>query len=61
VGSVDAFLGQEQVSTDESKDQAYYWTSAWQRQERLAEIDLTRGRVHSFDDIDAALAWLSSP
>jgi hypothetical protein len=43
-----------------SRDQAYYWTPAWQKEERAAHLDLIAGRVHSFSNASDALAWLTS-
>jgi hypothetical protein len=43
-----------------SDEQAYFWTDAWQRDEResLAELEVGRGRT--FDSAAEAIAWLTS-
>ena len=43
-----------------SREQAYFWSAAWQREERQADLDMMAGRVRSFSSVDDALAWLSS-
>lgn len=43
-----------------SREQAYYWTIAWQRGEKAALEDLGAGRSRTFDDPDAAVRWLFS-
>ena len=39
-------------------EQAWFWSERWQRLERTAEADIEAGRVHSFDNIDEAIAAL---
>ena len=40
------------------KDQAYFWTEAWQEGEREAEEDLRQGRTEQFESLEALLADL---
>jgi AbrB family looped-hinge helix DNA binding protein len=40
------------------KDQAYFWTAAWQEGEREAEQDLRQGRTEQFETLEALLADL---
>jgi AbrB family looped-hinge helix DNA binding protein len=40
------------------RSQAYFWTERWQQGEREAEADIQAGRVHRFEDVDQALAYL---
>ena len=40
------------------KDQAYFWTAAWQEGEREAEQDLREGRTEEFETLDALFADL---
>lgn len=41
-------------------DQSYYWTRAWQENERAAVADLERGAFRRFSDPMAAIRWLLS-
>jgi hypothetical protein len=41
-------------------EQMYYWTNAWQREERRAVAELERGEYVRFDRVEDALAWLDS-
>ncbi len=38
--------------------QAYFWTEQWQEGERKADEDIRAGRVHRFDNAEAAIAYL---
>ncbi|MBI2830961.1 MAG: AbrB/MazE/SpoVT family DNA-binding domain-containing protein [Chloroflexi bacterium] len=40
------------------KEQAWFWTERWQRGEREAEEDIRAGRVHQFEDAEAAISYL---
>jgi AbrB family looped-hinge helix DNA binding protein len=40
------------------KDQAWFWTRRWQEGERDADEDIRAGRVHSFDNVEDAIAHL---
>ncbi len=40
-------------------DQAWFWSTRWQRMERAAQADLDSGDVVAFDNVDAALAALN--
>lgn len=40
------------------KDQAWFWTKRWQEGEREADEDIRAGRVHRFDNAEAAIAYL---
>jgi AbrB family looped-hinge helix DNA binding protein len=42
------------------KSQAYFWTEAWQRAEREAEVDIKAGRVKAFDTLEDLLRDLES-
>jgi len=42
-------------------DQAYFWTSRWQRAERQADRDIKAGRTSRFSNAEAAIAYLQSP
>lgn len=42
------------------KDQAYFWTDAWQEGEREAEEDLREGRVERFESLDELIADLDA-
>jgi len=42
------------------KSQAYFWSDAWQQAEREASEDITRGRVRTFEDVDALIAALDA-
>ena len=41
------------------KEQAWFWTKRWQQGELEAEADIRAGRVHSFANIDKAIAFLN--
>ncbi len=43
------------------RNQAYFWTSRWQKGEQEAEADIEAGRVSHFDDVEEALDFLDSP
>ena len=43
------------------RNQAFFWTSRWQKGEREAEADIEAGRVSRFDDVEEALDFLDSP
>ncbi|MFZ4894245.1 hypothetical protein ACL9RL_07335 [Plantibacter sp. Mn2098] len=49
-----------QVSSANS-DQWYYWTDAWQQNEKKALKELNDGAYVEFDNINDALAWLNDP
>ncbi len=40
------------------KSQAYFWSEAWQSQEREAEADIHAGRIKEFDSLEALFADL---
>lgn len=40
------------------KEQTWFWTRRWQQGEMEAEADIRAGHVHSFADIDEAIAFL---
>lgn len=40
------------------KEQAWFWTKRWQEGERETEGDIRAGRVHRFDNVDEAIAFL---
>jgi AbrB family looped-hinge helix DNA binding protein len=42
------------------KDQAYFWTDAWQEGEREAEQDLRQGRIEQFETLEALIADLEA-
>ena len=42
------------------KDQAYFWTEAWQKGEREAEQDLQEGRTEQFETLEALIADLDA-
>ena len=42
------------------KDQAYFWSDAWQEGEREAEEDLRQGRVERFETLDDLIADLDA-
>ena len=42
------------------RDQLYYWTSAWQENERAALRELADGECREFDSGDDAIRWLLS-
>jgi len=39
-----------------TEDQAWFWTSGWQRGEREAEADLAAGRYETFDTMEDLLS-----
>lgn len=41
-----------------SKDQAWFWTKEWQKEEREAEDDIANGQVDTFDDVTDAIKFL---
>lgn len=43
-----------------AKDQAWYWTEKWQKNEREAEEDIAKGRIKSFGSAEDAIAFLRS-
>lgn len=43
-----------------AKDQAWFWTSEWQKGEREAKEDIDAGRVESFTSAKDAIAFLRS-
>jgi len=43
-----------------NRDQAYYWSSQWQRDEFETVQELSAGRGETFPDADAAIRWLLS-
>jgi hypothetical protein len=42
------------------ESQFYYWTRAWQENERRAAAELDRGEGVAFDDLGEAARWLLS-
>jgi len=42
------------------RNQAYFWTSRWQKGEQEAEEDLQAGRVSTFENVDALIEDLSN-
>jgi len=40
------------------KDQVWFWTKRWQEGEREAEEDIRAGRLHHFDNVEDAIAFL---
>lgn len=44
----------------EPPDQRYYWSDAWQADERIAQAELAAGDVVEFDTADDALRWLAA-
>ncbi|QQK77247.1 AbrB/MazE/SpoVT family DNA-binding domain-containing protein [Salicibibacter cibarius] len=42
------------------KDQAWFWTEEWQKEELEAEEDIKAGRVKSFQNTEDAIHWLDS-
>ena len=42
------------------KDQAYFWTEAWQKGEREAEQDLQEGQTEQFETLEALVADLDA-
>ena len=50
----------EYISIEESTDQSWYWTAAWQTMEREAEEDLRVGRYREFDDVEEFIRFLRS-
>ncbi len=38
--------------------QAYFWTERWQEGEREAQEDIRSGRVHNFNNVKEAVAFL---
>lgn len=41
------------------REQAYFWTDAWQAGEREADADIAAGRVKTFDTMDDLIADLT--
>ena len=41
------------------RDQAWFWTPEWQAAEREAEEDIKAGRVHHFENVEAAISFLN--
>ena len=41
-------------------DQAWFWSEKWQKEEKEAEQDIEKGRIHSFTNVEAAFNWLDS-
>jgi AbrB family looped-hinge helix DNA binding protein len=39
-------------------DQAWFWQERWQRMEHEAQADIDAGRVHQYDDVEAAIEAL---
>ena len=39
-------------------EQAYFWSERWQQGEREAEADIQAGRLHRFENLDDAFAFL---
>ena len=39
-------------------DQSYYWTPEWQADQQVARAELAAGLGHTFDRVEAALAFL---
>lgn len=56
--------GRESLSSDQRpsiavpESQLYYWSRAWQENERIAAEEIKRGDVHRFSDPTAAVRWL---
>jgi hypothetical protein len=42
------------------REQLYFWTRAWQKNERIADEEIARGDVHRFTDVEEAIRWLHS-
>jgi AbrB family looped-hinge helix DNA binding protein len=42
-------------------EQAWFWTERWQKMEREVDEDIAAGRVHTFANVDEALAFLDAP
>ena len=40
------------------RSQAYFWTAAWQAEERRADEEIRAGRTMRFSDPNAAVRWL---
>jgi hypothetical protein len=38
--------------------QAWFWSKRWQRMEHEADLDVTKGRLTQFDDVEALLSDL---
>lgn len=43
------------------RDQAYFWSTRWQKGEKAVEKDLRTGKTKDFDSIDDLLGELNSP
>ena len=43
------------------RDQLYYWSTAWQREEAIARDELARGQSVVFKDADELIDWLRDP
>lgn len=46
------------VRSPRQGSQAYYWTTAWQQRERLAEIDFAIGNFYQPADVNDLIRWL---
>lgn len=59
-GSSDVFwsLGPDVRLSVVPAPQAYYWTPAWQREERESVRELDAGEGRRFEDIKDAIRWL---
>lgn len=42
-------------------EQAWFWTERWQKFEREVDEDIAAGRVHTFANVDEAIAFLDAP
>ena len=40
------------------KEQAWFWSKRWQEGEREAEEDIRSGRIHKFNNVKEAVAFL---
>jgi len=47
--------------TEKLPEQAYFWTSEWQKDEREADEDIKAGRVKRFSTAEELIADLDSP
>ena len=46
--------------TEQSDDQAWFWTPEWQAGEREADEELARGEGRRFATADEAITWLQN-
>lgn len=40
------------------REQAWYWTNEWQKEERQAELEVATGEVETFTDVYEAIKFL---